>query len=65
MAIRIIDTQPHKSVVKEIVCRNCGVTLEYTPNDVKDYISHDYGGGSDTYYYIPCPSCNHKVSIKY
>ena len=25
---------PHKSVVKECICRKCGCTLEYTPNDV-------------------------------
>jgi hypothetical protein len=35
MAIRIIDPGPHKSVVKEVICQNCGATLEYTPADVQ------------------------------
>lgn len=34
MAIKIISKEPDKSVVKRCVCKNCGATLEYTPNDV-------------------------------
>ncbi|GEM_PF-2423949 len=35
MAVRAIKVEPDPSVVKRIVCPNCGVTLEYRPNDVK------------------------------
>lgn len=50
--VTVVDTKPHKSVVKEVVCRNCGATLEYTPNDVQSELHHDYGGGCDTYNFI-------------
>jgi hypothetical protein len=62
--MRIIDPTPHKSVEKETVCRNCGVTLAYVPNDVKSETHCDYGGGSDTYRHVMCPSCNHKTGVK-
>jgi Zn ribbon nucleic-acid-binding protein len=61
--IRIIDETPHPTVVKQVVCRNCGCTLEYTPNDVKNYVHHDYGGGSDTVYHINCLKCNHQINV--
>jgi 5-methylcytosine-specific restriction endonuclease McrA len=64
MAIRIIDDKPHKSVVKEQVCTNCGVTLEYVPADVKEFVHHDYGGGSDVVRYIVCPKCQHQQRVK-
>lgn len=61
--VKIIDTKPHKSVVKEAICRTCGATLEYTPNDVETEIHRDYGGGSDTYSYIRCPNCDNKTGV--
>jgi hypothetical protein len=64
MAIRIIDPNPHKSVVKEAICQNCGVTLEYTPSDVKEQVVTDYGGGSDMVKWIDCPKCGHDVRVR-
>jgi len=64
MTVRIIDPEPSSKVVKEVVCRNCGVKLAYVPNDVKSETHTDYGGGSDTYKYIDCPSCNKKVRVQ-
>jgi DNA-directed RNA polymerase subunit RPC12/RpoP len=58
--VTVVSTVPHPSVVKEVVCRNCGATLSYVPAD----INRDYGGGSDTYYHIVCPPCGHKVTVK-
>ena len=63
MTVKIIKTEPDRKVIKEVVCNNCGVTLQYVPNDVKNYVHNDYGGGSDTIYYIDCPACNKKVDI--
>jgi hypothetical protein len=63
MAIKIIDDKPHKSVVKKRICDNCGVTLEYTPNDVKTTTYQDYGGGSDSYDYITCPNCKRRIEV--
>lgn len=64
MTVKVIKTEPAKIVVKEKVCRNCGVTLEYVPNDVKSYHGTDYGGGPDGYEWIDCPNCNKKVILK-
>ena len=63
MAIKIIDEKPHKSVLKKRVCDYCGVTLEYTPNDVKTATSYDYGGGSDDYEFIKCPKCKKILEV--
>ena len=63
MAIKIIDETPDPSVVKRIVCRNCGVKLEYTPNDVKTRNGTDYTGGADGDNYIDCPKCGKRAVI--
>jgi Pyruvate/2-oxoacid:ferredoxin oxidoreductase delta subunit len=62
--VQIIDATPHKSVVKEAICKNCGVTLQYVPNEVTSETHHDYGGGSDTYHYIKCPGCGKKTEVR-
>lgn len=62
--VRIVSTQPHPSVVKEIVCKNCGATLEYIPADIVSTITTDYTGGKDTSYYISCPPCGKEVYVK-
>lgn len=43
----------------------CGCLLEITPLDVKSDTYTDYGGGTDTYYYIICPKCHHKTEVYY
>ena len=61
--VKIINEVPHPSITKEVVCKNCGCTLSYTPNDVDWSRQFDYGGGSDLIYHIVCPKCTHKVSV--
>lgn len=61
--VTIVKTEPHPSVVKEVVCRNCGVTLSYVPNDVVSRYVKDYGGGGDTYKHIKCPNCSKEVGV--
>jgi len=61
--VRIIKTEPDKSVVKEVICKNCGVTLEYTPKDKQVDYSTDYLGGRDHYSFICCPNCTDRVLI--
>jgi uncharacterized protein with PIN domain len=63
MAVRVIDPGPDPSVVKKAVCSNCGARLEYVPNDVKDKVVGDYGGGSDVYHWIDCPQCSKAVYL--
>lgn len=62
--VTVVSTVPHPKVVKEVVCRNCGSTLQYVPKDVCSEQHYDYGGGSDTYHYINCPPCGEKVYVK-
>ena len=62
--VKVISTVPHKSVVKEAICPNCGATLEYTPNDVTSKVHRDYGGGSDTYHYIDCPARSKTMEVR-
>lgn len=61
--VTVVSTVPHPSVVKEVVCKNCGATLQYVPKDVVSQVHRDYGGGSDTYSHIICPACNSKVDV--
>jgi hypothetical protein len=64
MAIEVIDDKPDPSVVKELVCKKCGARLRYVPLDVRQTTHVDYGGGSDTYYWIDCPRCKNANSVK-
>lgn len=59
MARVIKDPEGHK----QVKCRECLVTVEYAPIEVK---THTYYcmGDSDTDYYIPCPNCNEKIIVK-
>ena len=65
MSVRIIDKTPDPTVAKQIVCRNCGVTLEYVPKDVIIlWKGTDYGGGADGAKGFKCPNCNENVGKK-
>ena len=41
----------------------CGALLEANQLDVVSAIHYDYGGGSDTYYYVVCPICGCKTEV--
>jgi 5-methylcytosine-specific restriction endonuclease McrA len=62
--VKVINTAPHASVVKQVICRNCGSTLEYTPNDVIEHKVRDYGGGTDIEKYIDCPNCHTTLGVR-
>lgn len=62
--VTVISTQPHPSVVKEVVCRNCGSTLQYVPRDIVSREVRDYTGCSDTFRHIKCPTCSNEVSVR-
>ncbi len=63
MAVVVVDPKPHQSVIKAAVCRHCGVTLNYTPNDVKKHVHYSYDGSSDSVKYINCPSCGLDLNL--
>ncbi|MFC1638020.1 hypothetical protein ACFL2R_01210 [Patescibacteria group bacterium] len=64
MAVRVIEIKPDESVVKRVVCKSCGATLEYVPNDIKEYHGRDYSGGPDGREWITCPNCNKDVTLR-
>jgi DNA-directed RNA polymerase subunit RPC12/RpoP len=64
MTVKVVETKPDPSVVKHIICRNCGAKLEYVPKDVKEHSYSDYGGGSNVDEYITCPQCRGQVIIR-
>lgn len=64
MAVKVIKIEPHKSVVKEVVCYHCGATLEYVSNDVKEYHGRDWSGGPDGREWIVCPNCHKDVTLR-
>lgn len=63
MAVKVIKVAADPSVVKQVVCKSCGATLEYVPNDVKSYSGTDYSGGPDGHTWIDCPNCTKKVIL--
>lgn len=62
--VTVVSVVPHPSVVKEAICRNCGATLTYVPNDVQERTAYDYTGGYDLIKHIVCPPCKHEVSVR-
>lgn len=61
--VQVISTKPHPSVVKQKICRNCGATLEYTPNDIQKRKSTDISGYVDIDNFIQCPNCHKEVFV--
>lgn len=61
--VAIVSTSPDASVVKHVICRNCGATLAYVPRDVKNRIDTDYTGGRDNVRFIICPNCGSSVTV--
>lgn len=62
--MKVIDEKPDPSVVKTVVCSNCGVKLEYVPDDVKTLWSGtDISGGPDGAEGFECPRCRHAIVL--
>lgn len=64
MAVTIVDEKPDPTVVKQAVCRKCGVKLEYLPIDVKERSTRDYTGDSGGARWIDCPKCQNEVTLE-
>ena len=48
---------------KEVTHTKCGAVISYFEREVQSAIYHDYGGGSDTWYWITCPNCEEKMEV--
>ena len=61
--VTVVSTVPHPSVVKEVVCKNCGATLQYVPADINVKNVSDYMGDIERVRYIVCPPCAHEIRV--
>ena len=64
MVVKVENPEPAKSVIKEVICQNCGALLSYVPNDVKSVHGTDIGGGPDGREWVDCPQCNKEAVIR-
>ena len=62
--VTITNPKPDSSVVRKIICKSCGVELEYLPVEVLTRSGTDYSGGPDGEEYIVCPNCGERVIIR-
>lgn len=63
--MKIIEEKPDPSVVKTVVCQDCGVKIEYIPNDVVNLWSrYDYSGEPDGADGFKCLKCNKDIVVK-
>lgn len=60
--VRSVGKDP--GMIRKATCQHCALILEYYPRDVKSETHSDYGGGTDTYYHIICPDCDHQVRVR-
>ena len=58
---RLIEIDKTQEVT--VIHKKCGAKIGYFLNEVKSYVHHDYGGGSDKVYYIDCPHCGEQVNV--
>ena len=51
---------------REVTHDECGAVISYYDRELIKGAHHDYGGGSEVWYYIWCPNplCEKKVEIK-
>ena len=63
--VTVVSKQPHASVIKETICRNCGCTLQYVPRDIKERTVSDYLGDRDIIKYIDREVVKDNEVIKY
>lgn len=52
-----------KKKEKKITHKDCGAVIGYYQNEVKEFVYHDYGGGSELCHYIECPRCKERVLV--
>lgn len=63
--MKIVDDKPDPSVVKQTICRNCGIKIEYVPNDVVTLWSRtDFFGEPDGATGFKCPKCGENVVLR-
>ena len=63
MTVKIVDPNPDPSIIKNVICKMCGVKLSYVPNDI-DKETTSCCGDSTTRDFITCANCKHKIVLR-
>ena len=63
--MKVLKKGKDRNIGRELTCSNCAALLLVLPKDVKSYTSTDYGGETDTTYYVTCPDCQKKTYVSY
>jgi len=63
MAVRVINEIPDKSVLKEEICKMCGIAIEYAPIDVRSQRVTCFDE-SETFRWVGCPKCKSKITVR-
>jgi hypothetical protein len=61
---RTINKKPSPKVEKQVDCQNCGATIAYVGNDIKEYHGTDMGGGPDGREWVVCPNCKKDITLR-
>lgn len=48
---------------RQVTCHKCKAVLAYVHADIRERVSYDYGGGTDRYKSITCPSCQTDITV--
>lgn len=63
MAVTVI-APPDPNDAQKKKCKNCGVTVQFFPVDIKEYSGRDYSGGPDGCEWVDCPNCNERIILR-
>lgn len=62
MAIKVLKVGENVQRTRDVTCSKCHSELQYSKADVQ-FQSAGFKMESETYYYIACPLCNHRIHI--
>lgn len=59
-----VISRGNDAAFKQVICLNCGAELKYARIDIETRQITDYTGDIDTVYFITCPDCHNKITVK-
>jgi hypothetical protein len=62
--ITIVNSEPDPSVLREVICQNCGITLSYLPIDTLTQKLSCMGESEGSYKYIECLGCAARIEVE-
>lgn len=61
-----VERDPTDEEKRKAKCPGCLCVIRYVPNEVMNRTFSDYGGGSDTHWWVVCPNskCGKEVPVR-